>query len=359
MLGDFSLHGGEGSILGVVLGTILLQVLQNLVNLLCIPSSQNFAVMNSVILPCVLADQQFARYRKRRRLRGSQVRAAQGHAAELEHGRVARGFGPGVKSRKETSAMSRFARYPSLEDRAVLVTGGATGIGATLVEEFVAQGAHVGFIDIDAAPARALVARMVAGARHAPVFAEADLTDVDALNRAIDHLRTQIGPIVVLLNNAANDQRHSISATTSASWDAGIAINLKQQFFAAQNVAEDMKSAGGGSIVNFSSISWKLKQGGMPVYTTAKAAVQGLTRSLARDFGPFNIRVNTLLPGWVMTEKQIRLWVDGRAREDIARGQCINQPLQPEHIARMALYLAADDSAMCTAQDFIVDGGWA
>jgi NAD(P)-dependent dehydrogenase (short-subunit alcohol dehydrogenase family) len=255
--------------------------------------------------------------------------------------------------------MSRFARYPSLEDRAVLITGGATGIGAALVEEFAAQGARVGFIDIDAAPAQALVARLAASARHAPVFIEADLTDIEALQRAIDQLRAQTGPIVTLLNNAANDQRHSIEATTSASWDAAVAINLKQQFFAAQHVAPDMKAAGGGSIVNFGSISWKLKQGGMPVYTTSKAAVQGLTRSLARDFGPFNIRVNTLLPGWVMTEKQIRLWVDDRAREDIARGQCINQPLQPVHIARMALFLAADDSAMCTAQDFIVDGGWA
>jgi len=255
--------------------------------------------------------------------------------------------------------MSRFARYPSLEDRAVLVTGGATGIGATLVEQFVAQGARVGFIDIDVASAQALVARLGAGARHGPVFAEADLADVDALSRAVAQLRTRIGPIGVLLNNAANDQRHSIEATTSASWDAGMAINLKQQFFAAQNVADDMKAAGGGSIVNFGSISWKLKQGGMPVYTTAKAAVQGLTRSLARDFGPFGIRVNTLLPGWVMTDKQVRLWIDERAKQDIARGQCINQPLQPEHVARMALFLAADDSEMCTAQDFIVDGGWA
>ena len=124
-------------------------------------------------------------------------------------------------------------------------------------------------------------------------------------------------------------------------------------------MSADLKAAGGGSIVNFSSISWKLKQGGMPVYTTSKAAVQGLTRSLARDFGPLNIRVNTLLPGWVMTERQIRLWIDERAKQDIARGQCLQQPLQPEHIARMALFLAADDSAMCTAQDFIVDGGWA
>jgi NAD(P)-dependent dehydrogenase (short-subunit alcohol dehydrogenase family) len=254
--------------------------------------------------------------------------------------------------------MSRLARYPSLEDRAVLVTGGATGIGATLVEAFVAQRARVGFIDIDAASAQALVERLRAEVHHVPVFAQADLTDIDALHRAIGQLRAQTGPIVVLLNNAANDQRHSIEATTPSSWDAGIAVNLKHQFFAAQNVAEDMKAAGGGSIVNFGSISWKLKQGGMPVYTTSKA-VQGLTRSLARDLGPFNIRVNTLLPGWVMTDKQIRLWVDARAQEDIARGQCINRPLHPEHIARMALFLAADDSAMCTAQDFIVDGGWA
>lgn len=253
--------------------------------------------------------------------------------------------------------MHPFAHYPSLQDRAVLITGGATGIGATLVEEFAAQGARVGFIDIDDAAGTALVAKLGA-ARHAPVFVAADLTDIAALDSAIDSIRQRTGAFTVLLNNAANDQRHSIESTTSESWDAGIAVNLKQQFFAAKNVAADMKAAGGGSIVNFGSVSWKLKQGGMPVYTTSKAAVQGLTRSLARDFGPFNIRVNTLVPGWVMTEKQRRLWLDERGREDIARGQCLNLPLMPEHIARMALFLAADDSAMCTAQDFIVDGGW-
>ena len=253
--------------------------------------------------------------------------------------------------------MHPFAHYPSLQDRGVLVTGGATGIGATLVEEFAAQGARVGFIDLDQAAGTALVAKL-GGARHAPVFVAADLTDIAALDRAIGTIRLRTGALTVLLNNAANDQRHSIESTTSERWDAGIAVNLKQQFFAAKNVAADMKAAGGGSIVNFGSISWKLKQGGMPVYTTAKAAVQGLTRSLARDFGPFNIRVNTLVPGWVMTEKQLRLWLDDKGREDIARGQCLNLPLMPEHIARMALFLAADDSAMCSAQDFIVDGGW-
>ena len=253
--------------------------------------------------------------------------------------------------------MTTYAHYPSLADRTVLVTGGATGIGASLVEQFAAQGARVGFIDIDVAAGTALAGRL-AGSRNAPLFVTADLTDIAALRAAIETLRQRYGPITVLLNNAANDHRHDIDDTTPESWDAGIAVNLKHQFFAAQAVAADMKRSGGGSIINFGSISWMLKQGGMPIYTTAKAAVQGLTRSLARDFGPFNIRVNTLVPGWVMTERQLRLWVTEAGRADIARGQCINRPLLAEHIARMALFLAADDSAMCTAQDFVVDGGW-
>ena len=253
--------------------------------------------------------------------------------------------------------MTTYAHYPSLADRTVLVTGGAAGIGASLVEQFAAQGARVGFIDIDVAAGTALAGRL-AGSRNAPLFVTADLTDIAALRAAIETLRQRFGPITVLLNNAANDHRHDIDDTTPESWDAGIAVNLKHQFFAAQAVAADMKRSGGGSIINFGSISWMLKQGGMPIYTTAKAAVQGLTRSLARDFGPFNIRVNTLVPGWVMTERQLRLWVTDAGRADIARGQCINRPLLAEHIARMALFLAADDSAMCTAQDFVVDGGW-
>ncbi|MDO8778517.1 MAG: SDR family oxidoreductase [Burkholderiaceae bacterium] len=253
--------------------------------------------------------------------------------------------------------MTTYAQYPSLTDRTVLITGGATGIGACFVEQFVAQGAKVGFIDIDT-PSGSTLASVLAGARHAPLFVNTDLTDIHALESAIEKVRQHFGPITALLNNAANDRRHSLDETTPEAWDAGIAVNLKHQFFAARNVATDMKQAGGGAIVNFGSISWMLKQGGMPVYTTAKAAVQGLTRSLARDLGPFNIRVNTLVPGWVMTEKQVRLWVDEAARAEIARGQCINQPLLAEHIARMALFLAADDSAMCTAQDFVVDGGW-
>jgi len=258
-----------------------------------------------------------------------------------------------------TAAPSSLARYPSLTDRSVFITGGATGIGAALVESFVGQGARVGFIDIDVAAGQTLAAQLAAGgAKHAPLFLKADVTDTAQLFAAIDQVRAAHGPITVLVNNAANDVRHSIEETTPESWDRGVAVNLRHQFFCAQHVAPDMRAAGGGSIINFGSVSWMLKQGGMPVYTASKSAVQGLTRCLARDLGPFNIRVNTLVPGWVMTDKQLRLWVKPESHEEIARGQCIDKKVLPEHIAAMALFLAADDSAMCTAQDFVVDGGW-
>lgn len=256
------------------------------------------------------------------------------------------------------NSMPSLAQYPSLAGRTVLVTGGATGIGAALVEAFVLQRAKVGFVDIDCENARALAERLAAGAATPPLFVEGDVTSVPALEAAIDQVRSRLGPVTVLLNNAANDRRHRVEDTTSESWDAGIAVNLKHQFFAAKAVMPDMRAAGGGSIVNFGSVSWKLRQGGMPAYTASKAAVQGLTRGLARDFGPFNIRVNTLVPGWVMTEKQLRLWVNDEMRAEIMRSQCIGRPVQPGDIASMAMFLAADDSAMCTAQDFIVDGGW-
>ncbi len=240
------------------------------------------------------------------------------------------------------------------------MTGGATGIGCMLVEQFVLQGSKVGFIDIDEAAGRDLAAKLSrdAAATAPPVFVRADLRDIEATRAAIGRIREAIGPIRVLLNNAADDRRHRIEDTTPESWDAGIAVNLRHQFFCAQAVFADMRDAGGGSIVNFGSISWMLKQGGMPVYTTSKAAIQGLTRSLARDFGPHRIRVNTLVPGWVMTEKQLRHRIDEDARVEIAKGQCLADPVMPLHVASMALFLAADDSAMCTAQDFVVDGGW-
>jgi NAD(P)-dependent dehydrogenase (short-subunit alcohol dehydrogenase family) len=251
-----------------------------------------------------------------------------------------------------------YARYPSLADRVVLITGGATGIGATLVAEFAAQASKVAFLDIDDAAGEALAARVAAKSVHAPLFVRCDLRDVDALRAAVAHVRGHWGPVGVLVNNAANDQRHAFDGVSAQSWDEGVAVNLRHQFFASQAVADDMRAARRGSIINFGSVSWMLKQGGMPVYTTSKAAVQGLTRSLARDLGPCGIRVNTIVPGWVMTEKQLRLWATEEALRQLEQAQCLPGRLEPADIARMALFLAADDSAMCTAQDFIVDAGW-
>jgi NAD(P)-dependent dehydrogenase (short-subunit alcohol dehydrogenase family) len=258
----------------------------------------------------------------------------------------------------ERLANNVFARYPSLVDRTVLITGGATGIGASFVEHFAAQGARVAFFDIDATAGEAL-ADELGDSKHKPLFLPCDLTDIDALQKAIADAKAALGPIEVLLNNAANDKRHTIGEVTRESFDAGIAVNIRHQFFAAQAVMEDMKAAQSGSIINLGSISWMLKNGGYPVYVMSKSAVQGLTRGLARDLGHFNIRVNTLVPGWVMTEKQKRLWLDDAGRRSIKEGQCIDAELEPADLARMALFLAADDSRMITAQDIVVDGGWA
>ncbi|WP_322103578.1 SDR family oxidoreductase [Paraburkholderia sp. J41] len=252
----------------------------------------------------------------------------------------------------------QYARFPSLVDRVVLVTGGATGIGASFVEHFAAQGARTAFFDVDASAGQAL-ADQLGDSRHKPLFANVDLTDIAALRAGIADVKAALGPIEVLVNNAANDKRHTLAEVTPESYDAGVAVNLRHQLFAIQAVAEDMKAARAGSIINLGSISWLLKQWEMPVYTMSKAAVQGLTRGLAKDLGRFGIRVNSLLPGWVMTEKQRRLWLTDAGREDIKRGQCIDAELLPEDLARMALFLAADDSRMITSQEIIVDGGWA
>jgi len=253
--------------------------------------------------------------------------------------------------------MSIGAIYPSLQERTVLITGGATGIGACLVENFVAQGAHVGFVDLDVGAGQALAARLSQAVRP-PFFVQADITDTTAMSRALDAIRLQFGRITILINNAANDARHSLEQTTPESWDAGVATNLKHQFFCAQAVVSDMQTAGGGSIINMGSISWMLKMAGLPVYTICKSAIQGLTKSLARELGPYNIRVNTLVAGAVLTDKQLKLWLDEERIAEIRRSQCLTRSIYPADIANMALFLAADDSAMCTAQDFIVDGGW-
>ena len=253
---------------------------------------------------------------------------------------------------------SPFARYPSLANRVVLITGGATGIGASLVDHFFAQSAKVAFLDINHDAGTALASKLAGQGPNDPLFVGCDLCDIAALQTSIGRVRSHFSPIGVLVNNAANDQRHDMDGVSVASWDAGVAVNLRHQFFAAQAIAPDMRALGGGSIINLGSISWMLKQGGMPVYTTSKSAIQGLTRSLARDLGPHGIRVNTLVPGWVMTERQLRLWVTEESSRQIDENQCLPTRLAPADIARMALFLAADDSRMCTAQDFIVDGGW-
>jgi D-xylose 1-dehydrogenase len=254
--------------------------------------------------------------------------------------------------------MSAYATYPSLHDRAVLVTGGASGIGASIVEHFCAQGSRVAFLDVDRPAAERLTASVAARGQTAPLFVACDLRDVPALRRAVAEVRQRLGPIRILVNNAAHDERHALDAVTPEYWDERFAVNLRHQFFAAQAVYPDMAAAGGGAIVNLGSTSWMVGQGGMPGYTTAKSAVAGLTRALARDLGPFGIRVTCVVPGWIMTERQVRMWLTPEAEADLLRRQCLKRKLVPEDIARAVLFFAADDSAACTAQSYLVDAGW-
>ncbi len=250
------------------------------------------------------------------------------------------------------------ALYPSLSGKTVLVSGGASGIGEGIVRAFAAQRAKVGYVDIQADAGTALAAEVRASGGNVR-FVQADVTDIAALKGAIAEIAGELGPITVLVNNAADDTRHDWRNETPQSWDARIAVNLKHYFFAIQTVAPGMIESGGGSIVNFSSISWMVGSRDLPVYMTAKAATVGLTRSLARELGKHRIRVNTVLPGWVMTERQLTLWVNEEAERLLDERQCLPDRLQPDDLARMVLFLASDDSAMCTSQSFIVDGGWA
>ena len=250
-----------------------------------------------------------------------------------------------------------FAKYPSLAGRVVLVTGGASGIGADIVRAFAGQDAKVAFLDILDTDAASLIAEL-AGAAHRPVFKHCDLTDIEALRAAIAGIRDELGPVGVLVNNAANDERHQIADVTPEYWDRSQNINLRPQFFAAQAVHAHMKELGYGSIINFSSIAWRGGAEGMPVYATAKAAVHGLTKALARGFGKDNIRVNAIEPGAVMTEKQRRLWYpDPKQIEAMVARQPLQQVLLGDEIARTVLFLAADDSRMITKQSITVDAG--
>lgn len=250
-----------------------------------------------------------------------------------------------------------FATYPSLADRHVFISGGATGIGAAFVEQFARQGARVSFIDIDESNGEQLAASLAA-CTHRPLFVRCDVTQLEALEAAIATAREVHGPIGVLVNNAANDVRHAFGSTTAAEFDQNIAINLRHQYFATQAVRDDMRSLGGGSVICLGSTGWMKKNAGYPMYAMAKSAVHGLVNGLARELGHDRIRINALVPGWVITEKQRRLWLDADGEAEIARVQCMPGYLMADDLARAALFLAADDSAMCTGQDFIVDGGW-
>jgi NAD(P)-dependent dehydrogenase (short-subunit alcohol dehydrogenase family) len=249
------------------------------------------------------------------------------------------------------------AIYPSLKGRTVVVTGGGSGIGESIVTHFAAQGAKVGFLDINEKASKALATRL-AKTRQKVHFEAVDLTDIDALRKGIRNIRKVFGPVTILINNAAHDERHRLEDVTPEYFDDRIRVNLRHQFFTIQEIVPDMKKAGGGTIVNMTSTSWMNGSKGMPVYVAAKSATYGLVRGLARDLGPFNIRINAFAPGWIMTERQKKLWVTPQAIERLMQDQCLQRTLTPDDMARAVLFLASDESSAATNQNFVFDGGW-
>jgi len=254
--------------------------------------------------------------------------------------------------------LSSFATYPSLRDRAVLVTGGATGIGEAFVSHFARQGARVAFLDIQDEPAQRLVDRLAGEGCPVPRFLHCDLTDIPALQSAVPSMVAELGGLDVLVNNAANDVRHTLDEVTPESWDHSMHQNLKHYFFCIQSVLPAMKRAGRGSIINMSSIAWLIPSTGLPLYIAAKAAVVGLTRTLAHELGPLNIRVNAVLPGAIVTEKQKRLVYTPEYKERILASQSLKRDILPDDVARLVLFLASDDASAITSQTYIIDGGW-
>jgi NAD(P)-dependent dehydrogenase (short-subunit alcohol dehydrogenase family) len=254
-------------------------------------------------------------------------------------------------------AIAPAARYESLSGRSVFVTGGGSGIGAAMVRAFAGQAARVTFADRAVEPSEAL-AHELREAGASVRFAPCDITDIGALEGAIAGAAEAHGPVTVLINNAANDDRHRLEDLTPAYWDERLAVNLKHQVFAAKAVAPMMKAAGGGAIVNMGSISWRLNLGGLPAYVTAKAGIEGLTKGLARDLGPDEIRVNCIAPGWILTPRQLALWFTPESEARLMEDQCLKRRLDPFEVAKAALFLASDEASGITAQTLVVDGGW-
>lgn len=250
------------------------------------------------------------------------------------------------------------AIFPSLRGRRVFITGGGTGIGAALVAAFAEQGAQVAFVDVAATESAALAQQLAAAGHPAPWWRACDVRDVAALQDVIETATRELGDFSTLVNNVARDDRHTIESVTPEYWDERMAVNQRPAFFAIQAIVPGMRRLGGGSVINMGSTGWQSKGSEYPCYAIAKSSVNGLTRGLAGSLGRDRIRVNTVSPGWVMTERQIKLWLNAEGEESIKRNQCLPDKLQPSDVARMVLFLASDDAAMCTAQEFKVDAGW-
>ncbi len=250
------------------------------------------------------------------------------------------------------------AQYPSLRDKRIFITGGGSGIGASLVEGFARQSAQVAFVDIAERESTALVEKLKSKNLTVPWYQPCDVTNIKQLQQLIHDAAKALGHFHVLINNVASDDRHVTLDVTPEYWDKRMAINQRPAFFAIQAVLPGMQQLGSGSIINIGSTGWQTKTSGYPAYATAKSSVMGLTRGLAKELGAHRIRINVVSPGWVMTERQLKLWALPNMEEEIARSQCVPDPLQPPDIASMVLFLASDDARACTAQEFIVDGGW-
>ena len=249
-------------------------------------------------------------------------------------------------------------KYFDLENKRVFITGGGSGIGASIVEHFCEQGSEVYFVDINVEESKKLVDEMKNKKFKAPTFIECDLVNIKLLQEIILKIIAEKGPINILINNAANDTRHKIDDVTVEYWDERINVNLRHFFFTVQAVKKSMIENKGGVIINMGSTSWMVGQGGMAAYTAAKSGVVGMTRSFARDLGEFNIRVNSVVPGWVMTQRQIDMWLNKESEEELMKKQCLKEKLMPNEIAQAVLFFSSDQSSGCTNQSYIVDKGW-